>query len=536
MIRRRAASNRVMVVCSTCDRELPDEHRFCPHDGTVLLSEPVDPLLGQTLLGQFELREVIGEGATGTVYRAWQAPMERWVAVKVLHRDLTADPSMVARMAREARAVARLTHPGIVTVHATGEAAGGRPFLVMELVDGASLEELAPDEPMAPLRAVDLVRQIVSALAVSHAAGVVHRDLKLDNVMVTRVRRDEIVKVLDFGIAKLMAVSGRLIDGDGQLTADGVICGTPHYIAPEQASGDDVDHRADLYSVGVILYRLVTGRLPFDGHPVAVLLGHVQDEPPPAERLAPIGRRLAAIIRRCMTKRPDDRYQTADELAEDLEAARRALEPSWTEVSPTVAIDDQALPVGATARLPVRRGARFAARALGLLVAALIGAGTTTALRERADRPAAAAVADRAVSRPDPAGDPPSALTEPETADAVSAVDGPPRRTVVVGEGGYSMRLSLPVRIVAGVDYEIALEVWDPDGEPIATSEMILTVDDPGGNSRGVAAKPTRDPGRYRFNRTFADAGAYQLKVFPPAGGTAIAVFVEVVDPAAPAS
>src|SRR5581483_3625326 len=223
--------------------------------------------------------------AMGTVYRAYQRTMDRVVAVKILRRELLKEPEVVRRFLREARAAAKLQHPNIVTVHLVGETDDGVPFLVMEHVDGVSLEMICEAQGAQPAsRVVALGRQIASALAEAHAVGIIHRDLKPANILVTdRSRTPDQVKVLDFGIAKIVQGADQSL-----VTRDGVIFGTPHYIAPEQAAGGDIDQRADLYSLGVILFRLSTGRLPFEGSQgMQVVLKHLREAPPRPRQIAP---------------------------------------------------------------------------------------------------------------------------------------------------------------------------------------------------------------------------------------------------------
>jgi serine/threonine protein kinase len=325
--------------CGRCRRRFYEAHAsYCPYDGGRLESpedpdptEGDDPVVGTTLLGQFHLVAPIGSGAMGTVYRAWQSGMERQVAVKLLRADLTHDQELRRRFLREARAAARLAHPNIVCVHLVGETEAGVPYLVMEHLAGETLDDvLERDGQLAPRRAVAIARQIACALAEAHAEGVVHRDLKPANVILTQRRASgEQVKIVDFGIAKV--AHGALLTGcSTRLTREGVVFGTPHYIAPEQAQGAAIDGRADLYSLGVLLYRMLSGTLPFDGGAIAVLLAHISRQPPHLLEVAPgIDRRLAAIVMRCMAKNPAERFADAEGLA----AALAALEAEDAEVS-----------------------------------------------------------------------------------------------------------------------------------------------------------------------------------------------------------
>jgi eukaryotic-like serine/threonine-protein kinase len=299
--------------CPRCRRSFEDGVRFCPVDGALVTQAVQDANLGRVLMGQFELREIAGRGAMGTVYRAYQRTMDRIVAVKILRAEILKEPGVLRRFLREARAAARLQHPNIVTVHMVGETEDGVPYLVMEHIDGVSLEAICEAQGPQPLpRVVSFGRQIAAALSEAHSLGIVHRDLKPANILVTdRSRTPDLVKVLDFGIAKLV-----YNDADqSMMTADGTIFGTPHYIAPEQASGTDVDHRVDIYSLGCILFRLTTGALPFEGtQSMQVVLKHLREEPPrPTTLNASIPQALEDIILGCLQKsrgkRPDDAEQ-----------------------------------------------------------------------------------------------------------------------------------------------------------------------------------------------------------------------------------
>src|SRR4051812_21875982 len=211
----------MVTSCPRCRRTFEDGVRFCPADGvqvTTTENEPPDRNLGQVLLNQFEVLDVCGRGAMGTVYRAHQRTMERIVAVKILRRELLKEPEVVRRFLREARAAAKLQHPNIVTVHLVGETADGLPFIVMEHVDGVALEVICEAQGAQPVpRILSLSRQIASALAEAHDAGIIHRDLKPQNILITdRSRVPDLVKVLDFGIAKIVHAADQSV-----LTRDG---------------------------------------------------------------------------------------------------------------------------------------------------------------------------------------------------------------------------------------------------------------------------------------------------------------------------
>jgi serine/threonine-protein kinase len=322
-----------------------------------------DPYLGTTLQGQFHLVEAIGSGAMGTVYRAWQSGMERAVAVKMLRADLLADDELRRRFVREGRAAARLNHPNIVSVHVVGETEAGVPYLVMEHLGGDTLDQLLDAESrLPPERAVSIARQVACALSEAHAAGIVHRDLKPGNVVLLERRgAGELVKIFDFGIAKI--ADAALLDGEvGRLTRDGAIFGTPHYIAPEQAQGAALDGRADLYSLGILLYRMLSGRLPFDGNAVAVLLAHISRPPPDLAEEAPdVDPALAALVMRCLAKDPARRFASAEDFIEALDGVAGP----WRRTSSQAAAPSRAASAPSRAAGAPSRAASAPSRAAG---------------------------------------------------------------------------------------------------------------------------------------------------------------------------
>jgi serine/threonine protein kinase len=304
-------------ICPRCQRKYDDTVRFCPVDGSLVMPGADTSMamnIGRVLYGQFELRELAGRGATGTVWRAYQRSMDRIVAVKILHRDLARDPDVVRRFLREARAIAKIAHPNIVTVHLVGETDEGTPYLVMEHVDGISLETIVEAQGAQPLsRVVHLGRQIAAGLGEAHANGIVHRDLKPANLLVTdRGRVADQIKILDFGIAKLIHPG----EEQSLLTRGQQVFGTPHYMAPEQATGEPVDARTDLYALGVVLFRLSTGQVPFDAPAgMQVVLRHIRDEAPkPSAINASILPALEDLILACLRKSPEDRPKDTDDV------------------------------------------------------------------------------------------------------------------------------------------------------------------------------------------------------------------------------
>jgi serine/threonine-protein kinase len=311
--------------CPVCQRVYEEDARFCPIDGT-RLEAPRDPVIGKILQGQFEVREVCGRGSMGTVYRAWQRSMDREVAIKLLRRDLMRDPRVIKRFHREAKASARLSHPSIITVYMVGDTEDGVPFIAMEYVKGRALDRaLTEDGVLPPARAIHIAKQITSALAEAHGQGIVHRDLKPENIFLAEASHTpDFVKILDFGIAKILHAHD-----ESMLTQTGAIFGTPFYLSPEQASGSEIDHRCDLYALGVILFRMVTGRLPFQSDSgMAVLIQHLKEAPPrPTEIIPTLPAPLEHVILKALEKAPDDRWQSAVAMGEALAGVASYLDP-----------------------------------------------------------------------------------------------------------------------------------------------------------------------------------------------------------------
>jgi len=272
--------------------------------------------------GRYELDGIVGRGGMAEVFRARDIRLDRIVAVKTLRDDLARDQTFQARFRREAQSAASLNHPSIVAVYDTGEDMVGPtpvPYIVMEYVDGRTLRDLLRDDRrLLPERALEITEGVLRALDYSHRNGIVHRDIKPGNVMLTR---NADVKVMDFGIAR--AVS----DAQATMTQTAQVIGTAQYLSPEQARGERVDARSDLYSTGCLLYELLTGRPPFTGDsPVAIAYQHVRENPVPPSRVDPeIPAWADSIVLKAMAKDPNDRYQSAAEMGHDIQRALQGM-------------------------------------------------------------------------------------------------------------------------------------------------------------------------------------------------------------------
>jgi eukaryotic-like serine/threonine-protein kinase len=271
------------------------------------------------LNGRYKLLSRAGSGGMATVYKAQDLMLGRIVAVKVLHESLSGDDEFLRRFRHEARAAANLTHPNIVTVHDIGQD-DGREYIVMEFIEGPTLKQIIRDcvsrvETMPLKRALDLTIQICAGLGYAHRSGFVHCDVKPHNVLVTR---DERVKVADFGIARALSHVS-LHDGD-------LVWGTPQYFSPEQAAGESATPASDVYAIGIMLFELLTGRLPFEATShTALALKHMRDRPPPASHFNPaVPQQLEQILLKILAKEPAGRYRTADQLGRILSSYRQS--------------------------------------------------------------------------------------------------------------------------------------------------------------------------------------------------------------------
>lgn len=298
-------------------------------------ADEYDHLIGQTLANRYLVETRLGEGAMGIVYRAKHVKVGRAFALKVLHSRLLEDDKVLQRFEREAELAGRLRHPNVIGVVDVGETPEGLRYMVMDFAEGPDLATLLSEAPMPPPRIIHLVRQLLEGLFHAHEQGLIHRDFKPENVIVERdTHGSEVPRIVDFGIA-ILREGGDSPAGPGRLTTNGLVLGTPHYMAPEQAVADPIDHRIDLFALGIMIYEMLSGKLPFDGSGAEVARANLMLDPPAIAERVPyleVDPLLEAFARRLMAKRRDARPATAkvardllDLIEKDREAAAAAL-------------------------------------------------------------------------------------------------------------------------------------------------------------------------------------------------------------------
>ena len=439
-------------VCPQCGKRYPNEVEHCPDDGqpTFIVRREED-LIGQTVDGRFTVRELLGIGGMGAVYRAYQHSMDRDVALKVMRADAAQDEQAIKRFFREARAASKLSSPHTITVFDFGQTQEGMLYIAMELLQGRSLARELKNlgRPMEVDRAVRIVDQMLDSLDEAHAKGILHRDLKPDNIFLVETRSGEdFVKVLDFGIAKIREVGGE------SLTATGMAFGTPTYMSPEQAQAKALDARSDLYSVGVIFFEMLAGKPPFEAEtPLAMALKKVQEKAPTVYHVNPdvripegIEKLLARLLDSSVEARPKNAAEVRALLAEAAKDSRAVPMPSvvvkarTTElvrpVAEPVKPTPEALehtPFRASAPVRPRRKVPVWAAVLGILLVATAGLGiwyvTTSAPAERAASETVAPAARPQVAGPTPppvATPAPVPVAAPDSGPATAGSDAGP--------------------------------------------------------------------------------------------------------------
>lgn len=318
-----------MKYCPECKTEYTDDQAICPKDAKKLVSrhqqsEKSDPLIGLTIAEKYRIDHLIGKGGMGAVYEGRHLMLDRPVAIKVLHKNMSMDEKAAARFIREAKAAAKIEHPNAVTIHDFGVLADGSAYLVMEFIKGDSLRHYLMVHGKVDLeRAVDWISQVCSVVEVAHKHGIIHRDLKPENVMLKQSPDGSVmVKVVDFGLAKLTSS----MEGGGHLTQTGEVMGTPHYMAPEYYEGENIDHRADIYAIGIIFYEMLTGITPFSGTMQSIIGGHLFKDPRPLFEAVPgVDQRINDVVLKALKKKKDERTANASEFAQSLRQAYQAI-------------------------------------------------------------------------------------------------------------------------------------------------------------------------------------------------------------------
>ncbi len=330
-----------MRICPACSREYPDARSHCQDDGIKLVSLDktvalrAEQLVGQLVDGRYRIERVLGHGGMGTIYACRHVVVGKAFAMKVLRPPRSGhNEGVLARFIREAQTANALKSRHIIETTDFGQLADGPFYVVMELLEGQDLARAMRESRLGPAQLLHVFIQIADTLEAVHAHGIVHRDLKPDNVFLVNENGDPLfVKLLDFGIAKV------LHSGSSDLTEEGMILGTPHYMAPEQARSESVDHRADVYALGIMMYRAFTGRLPFTSEStIGVITRHAMEAPEPPSRFTTMDGLLENIILRCMAKRPEDRPQRMAEVSRDLRAiAMKSSGYGWPMPTPGAA-------------------------------------------------------------------------------------------------------------------------------------------------------------------------------------------------------
>ena len=320
-------------ICPQCNTEYQDEQLFCPKDGSTLKSKAgAGDLVGSIVQKVYHVKKKLGEGGMGTVYLAEHVKMGRKSALKVMNPGMVHDADAISRFNREAANASKINHPNVAAVYDFGETEDGLIFLAMEFIEGPALTKVIEEAgSLPPLRAADITRQAADALSVAHDMGIVHRDLKPDNIMLARGRENtDVVKVVDFGIAKAGADEGQ------KVTKTGMVVGTPEYMSPEQLSGDKLDGRSDLYSLALVAFNMLTGKLPFPGATSQeTMIARLMEQPRTLAEMkpdVPWTPEVQSVMDRALARDAGERYQTAAEFGRELYQAVQGM-PSASDLT-----------------------------------------------------------------------------------------------------------------------------------------------------------------------------------------------------------
>ena len=303
-----------MPTCARCQRTLPDDYRLCPYDGTPLEEGVAAAAAPALFADRYEILRMLGEGGMARVYKALDPRTGKHVAIKVIEGPAARTATWAERLLREVELLRTIRHPNVVTVTDGGRRDDGSPYLVMEYLEGETLGQLMRRNVVLPVSAaLAIVTEIAAGLAASHAVGIIHRDIKPDNIFLIEDASHVLrTKVFDFGFARLQGGAG--------LTAKGFIVGTPEYMAPEQTVNDPTGQRTDIYGLGVVMYRMITGVLPFQGDPGTLLAKHLFVRPKlPSEVREGVPHDVEAVVMSALRKLPRNRYPSMQDFLEDLE-------------------------------------------------------------------------------------------------------------------------------------------------------------------------------------------------------------------------
>ena len=436
--------------CSVCGTAYGTGERFCPLDGGAVVdaASAADPLVGKTIGGRYFIVRQLARGGMGAVYEAEHVGLDKRVAVKFILDRFGDDREALQRFHREARTASRIGHENIIDITDIGETEDGKAFLVMEYLEGSDLDAvLRATGRMEPSRAVHIVAQVLRGLAAAHGAGIIHRDMKPANVFLTeRAGVADFVKIMDFGISKVVAAR----DARVRLTETGVAMGTPIYMAPEQAEArQDLDHRIDIYAVGVMLYEMLAGHPPFNaGSYLALVQQHVSASVPPlGEERRDLPPALVRAVHRALEKKPERRFADALEFAAALPSPQ-SLRESWE--------------AGATVKEGAARAGTSRSRTLPIALASLLVGGAAVTggviLWQKKDT----GRGEQAARNGAPAAEPAAARTAPPAAVPVAAatleIDSAPRGAQVFVDGTHRGQTPLRLEEVAAGTHLLRIE------------------------------------------------------------------------------
>jgi serine/threonine-protein kinase len=456
-----------MKTCPVCDKDYGDDVQTCPVDGATLLKLPepgvpaADPLIGTVFAKRYLIDARIGVGGMGAVYKGEDRTLGRKVAIKVLQPELRKDAEQVKRFFNEAKVVAKLRHPNTIQVFEFGEADDGSYYIAMEFMTGEQLDDHVAKHEMSLLRIIEIIDQVCQSLEEAHAMGIIHRDLKPDNVFIDTVNNKRTVKVIDFGIAKL-------VSGGENLTQAGMVFGTPAYMSPEQAKGEVLDARSDLYSLGVIVFFLLTGRPVFTGeNPMEIAIKHITTAPPSVQSMSRYGELpppLVQLVDAMLSKDRDARPGSAADVRQALLNLRGVVLAGGPTSAPTAIMGatdgfrsglTSAQPSGTLEVPTAHRGPGLAGAAMALLALGAVGTGAWLVL------PGLLASATAVDAPPDAAGS--GSAVAPEAATlppAVATADPAP----ALSQSAQAVRLAVSEANSAAVAARVAVLITSTPG------------------------------------------------------------------------